>query len=119
MRIPVLIFSDFLKFHFFSPGKSLDFLTRCCRVNSRRQLEFFGFLGFFFVFLVFLFSFSLKMGERKYEFMTRINGKVYGLDDFMDRHPGGRDMIALGQDRDSTGRKRGQERDIRKGQGLG
>ena len=80
-------------------------------VISRRRV-FFVFLCFSLFFLVFVsfssFFFSVKMGERKYEFMTRINGKVYGLDDFMERHPGGRDMIALGQDRDSTGKKRGK-----------
>uniref|UniRef100_A0A7S4NB43 Cytochrome b5 heme-binding domain-containing protein n=1 Tax=Paramoeba aestuarina TaxID=180227 RepID=A0A7S4NB43_9EUKA len=42
-------------------------------------------------------------GDKKHVFVTRINGKVYGLDDFMERHPGGRDMIALAQNRDSTG----------------
>eukprot|EP00211_Chloroparvula_japonica_P006580 CAMPEP_0119131694 /NCGR_PEP_ID=MMETSP1310-20130426/10525_1 /TAXON_ID=464262 /ORGANISM="Genus nov. species nov., Strain RCC2339" /LENGTH=421 /DNA_ID=CAMNT_0007122285 /DNA_START=52 /DNA_END=1317 /DNA_ORIENTATION=- len=37
------------------------------------------------------------------KYVTRINDKVYALDSFLERHPGGRDMLILANNRDSTG----------------
>jgi cytochrome b involved in lipid metabolism len=39
----------------------------------------------------------------EYKYLTRIDGKVYALDSFLERHPGGRDLVILATNRDASG----------------